>query len=272
MIQDISEEKKKLDDLTEEERRSEAEKKARLKEIFRDDEDENNLYVPLIIKASQAGALETLLTETSNIVGQHFQVSIIETGVGPITEADISLASSTGATILGFDCSCSQMMTQRAEAANVPVKLHKLIYKFTDDLEDIIHDVRLKEKEVRGEDCSREIVGSATVQETFTVTNKKNKSKETIFGSKIVSGELSSSLKYQITRDEEVIADGLTLASLKHHKKSVSSLDKGHECGICFSAKRSSFECEAGDVIECYREVKNDEPRFSFKAGVVKSF
>ena len=69
MIQDISEEKKKLDDLSEEERRSEAEKKARLKEIFRDDEDENNLYVPLIIKASQAGALETLLTETSNIVG-----------------------------------------------------------------------------------------------------------------------------------------------------------------------------------------------------------
>ena len=51
------------------------------------------------------------MTETTNIVGQHFQVSIIETGVGPITEADISLASSTGATILGFDCNCSQLMT-----------------------------------------------------------------------------------------------------------------------------------------------------------------
>ena len=123
-----------------------------------------------------------------------------------------------------------------------------------------------------GEDCSREIVGAATVQETFTVTNKKNKSKETIFGSKIVSGELSASLKYQITRDDEVIADGLSLASLKHHKKSVSSLDKGHECGICFDAKRSSYECQSGDVIQCYREVKNDEPRFSFKPGVVKSF
>ena len=72
MIQDINEEKKKLDELTAEERRSEAEKKAKLKEIFRDDEDENNLYVPLIIKASQAGALETLLTETNNIVWQHF--------------------------------------------------------------------------------------------------------------------------------------------------------------------------------------------------------
>ena len=72
MIQDINEEKKKLDELTAEERRSEAEKKAKLKEIFRDDEDENNLYVPLIIKASQAGALETPLTETNNIVWQHF--------------------------------------------------------------------------------------------------------------------------------------------------------------------------------------------------------
>ena len=69
MIQDISEEKRKMDDLDDDERREEQEKKAQLKEIFRDDDDENNLYVPLIIKASQAGALETILAETTKVIG-----------------------------------------------------------------------------------------------------------------------------------------------------------------------------------------------------------
>ena len=84
--------------------------------------------------------------------------------MGPITEADISLAANTGATIIGFDCHCSQMMSNKSEAANVPIKLHKLIYRFMDDLENIVHDVKLKEREVRGEAHSKEVVGTASIQ------------------------------------------------------------------------------------------------------------
>ena len=72
MIENINEEKRKMDELDEEERREEQEKKAKIKELFRDDDDENNLYVPLIIKASQAGALETLLAEANKVIGGHF--------------------------------------------------------------------------------------------------------------------------------------------------------------------------------------------------------
>ena len=101
--------------------------------MFREDDDGSNYY-PIIIKANQAGSLETLLAETTKIIGQHYQVSVLESGVGPTSEADISQASSTGAIIIGFDVPCSQTNAKKAEVMGVPIKLHKLIYKFTDDL------------------------------------------------------------------------------------------------------------------------------------------
>lgn len=86
-------------------------------------------------------------------------MQIIESGVGPITEADIASASSTQATIIGFDVSCSGPVERRVEAAGVTVRLHKLIYKFTDDIQDLLHDVKLREAKARGETKTKEIVG-----------------------------------------------------------------------------------------------------------------
>jgi translation initiation factor IF-2 len=86
---------------------------------------------------------------------------VIESGVGPITEADIQNAASTSARIIGFDVPCSSSVTKRAEASGVIVRLHKLIYKFTDDLQDIVHDVVLSEAKARGETVRKEIVGQA---------------------------------------------------------------------------------------------------------------
>lgn len=65
--------------------------------------------------------------------------------MGPISEADISQAVSTGATILGFDVPCTQQNAKKAESVGVPIRLHKLIYKFTDDLSDILNDVKIAE-------------------------------------------------------------------------------------------------------------------------------
>ena len=142
---DLEEEKKRMEEMDEDELLAAQAEKAQLKAMFREDDNESN-YFPIIIKANQAGSLETLLTETTKIIGQHYQVSILESGVGPISEADINQATSTGATIIGFDVPCSQTNIKKAEVMGVPIRLHKLIYKFTDDLEDIIHDVKLAER------------------------------------------------------------------------------------------------------------------------------
>ena len=94
-----------------------------------------------------------------------------------------------------------------------------------------------------------------------------------IFGSKAISGELNSTSKYQIIRNDEIIEDDLTLSNLKHHKKNVSSIEKGMECGISFNSKRGQvLDFKKGDVIECYEEVELDELAFSTKGGLVKTF
>ena len=94
-----------------------------------------------------------------------------------------------------------------------------------------------------------------------------------IFGSRALTGELHSKGKYQVIRDDEIIADGLVLSNLKHHKKNVSTIEKGQECGISFKPNRSmSMDFERGDMLECYEETEMDEPRFDMKPGLEKTF
>ena len=191
---DLEQKRKDEDEMDEEELQQAQAEKAKLKALFREDDDGVQNY-PLIIKANQAGSLETLLTETAKIIGQHFQVSILESGVGPISEADISQAVSTGAIIIGFDVPCTQQNAKKAEAAGVPIKLHKLIYKFTDDLKDIVHDIKLAELEAKGQAVNKKVTGMASILEVFEVSVGKS-AKVAIFGSKTLSGELQSKNKY----------------------------------------------------------------------------
>ena len=115
--------------------------------------------------------------------------------MGPISEADISQAISTGAIIIGFDVPCSPPNAKKAENMGVPIKLHKLIYKFTDDLNDIVHDVKLAELEAKGEATNKKIIGTACILEKFQVSVGKG-AKVDIFGSKALTGELDSKSKY----------------------------------------------------------------------------
>ena len=101
--------------------------KAKIQEMYRDD---NIGYQPIIIKASQAGALETLLQEASKIIGDTFKIQIVNTGIGPLTEKDLNEASMCGAVIIGFDIPVSTNISNRIESSGVPVHVHKLIYKF----------------------------------------------------------------------------------------------------------------------------------------------
>lgn len=77
----------------------------------------------------------------------------------------------------------------------VCLKLHKLIYKFTDDLADIVHDVKLADLKARGQALNKKVLGAASILETFEVTVGKS-SRLTIFGSSAISGELLSKHKF----------------------------------------------------------------------------
>ena len=129
---------------------------------------------------------------------------------------------------------CTLQNGKKAEVVGVSIRLHKLIYKFTEDLEDIIHDVKQAEALASDNGSNRRVLGTGTILEVFYVT--VGRSKVAIFGSKVLSGELHAKHKYRVVRDDEVIADELSISSLKQHKKTVSQLEKGQECGVSFSA------------------------------------
>jgi translation initiation factor IF-2 len=71
-----------------------------------------------------------------------YRVNIIDYSVGPITEGDLNNAHQTGAVILGFDVPCTPVVSKSAEGYGVCIKQHKLIYKYVEDIEHFVHDVR----------------------------------------------------------------------------------------------------------------------------------
>lgn len=135
--------------------------KARVRDLFRDD---SVGYCPIVIKASQAGALETLLAEAQKIIGNNFKINVVDTGVGPLTERDLATASQTGAIIFGFDVAVPPNLQNRIEAAGVSVHIYKLIYKFQDDLEALVHDQRQEELLARDSTANTEVQGEGAVK------------------------------------------------------------------------------------------------------------
>lgn len=100
------------------------------------------------------------------------------------------------------------------------------------------------------------MLGVATILDVFQVSQGKS-GKLKIFGSKTQTGSLISKEKFQVIRNDEILAEDLSLSGLKHHKKSVGTIEKGQECGISFNPKYGvDFEFQRGDIIECYEEVE----------------
>lgn len=128
--------------------------KAKIRDLFRDD---SVGYCPIIIKASQAGVLETVLAEAEKIIGNNFKISIVDTGVGPLTEKDLSTAQQTGAIIFGFDITIPSGVQNKISSAGVSVHIYKLIYKFQDDLEALVEDHKQEEALARSGDGNTEL-------------------------------------------------------------------------------------------------------------------
>ena len=146
--------------MDEDEKAKYREEKMKLKEVFRD---EDIKHFPIILKASTAGVLETLLTETDKLIKGLYRVNVIDYQVGPITEGDLSNAAQTGAVIFGFDVPCNPMVQRSAESQSVSIHQHKLIYKYVEDIENYVHDVRREIQEEEGIAVNIEILGTAQV-------------------------------------------------------------------------------------------------------------
>ena len=194
----------------------------------------------LIIKADVQGSVEALKQSLEKLSGDEVVVKIIHSGVGAITESDVSLAMASNAIIIGFDVRPDNIAKSMADREGVEIKLHKVIYQAIDDIEAAMKGMLAPVYEEK-------VIGHAEVRQIFKASAVGN-----IAGSYILDGVVQKGCKVRIRRGEEQIFEG-DLASLKRFKDDVKEVREGYECGLVFDG----FDAmNVGDVVEAYTMVE----------------
>ena len=194
----------------------------------------------LIIKADVQGSVEALKQSLEKLSGDEVVVKIIHSGVGAITESDVSLAMASNAIIIGFDVRPDNIAKSMADREGVEIKLYKVIYQAIDDIEAAMKGMLAPVYEEK-------VIGHAEVRQIFKASAVGN-----IAGSYILDGVVQKGCKVRIRRGEEQIFEG-DLASLKRFKDDVKEVREGYECGLVFDG----FDAmNVGDVVEAYTMVE----------------
>ena len=190
----------------------------------------------LILKGDVSGAVEALEESLLKIeVDDTVQLRIIHRGVGAITESDVNLATIDNAIIVGFNVRPDSKARERAQREGVDVRFYSVIYNALEEIEGSLKGMLKPEfEEVQS--------GVAEVREVF-----KSSKAGTIAGCIVRSGTITRNAKARIIRDGVVLADNLTIDSLRRFKDDVTEVKTDFECGIGLGKLK---DIQIGDEIE----------------------
>lgn len=192
--------------------------------------------VNVIIKADVQGSVEALSASLQKIDVEGVKVTIVHSAVGAINESDVTLAEASNAFIVGFNVRPTPQARQQAEADDVEIRLHSIIYKVIEEMEEAM-------KGMLDPEFEEKIIGEALIRETFKVSKVG-----TIGGFMVINGKVTRDSKVRVIRDGVVIYDG-ELASLKHYKDDVKEVTNGREGGLMIDGYN---DIKTDDVIEAY--------------------
>lgn len=192
--------------------------------------------VNVIIKADVQGSVEALSASLQKIDVEGVKVTIVHSAVGAINESDVTLAEASNAFIVGFNVRPTPQSRQQAEADDVEIRLHSIIYKVIEEMEEAM-------KGMLDPEFEEKVIGEAVIRETFKVSKVG-----TIGGFMVINGKVARDSKVRVIRDGVVIYDG-ELASLKHYKDDVKEVTNGREGGLMIDGYN---DIKMDDVIEAY--------------------
>ncbi|HGJ2148792.1 TPA: translation initiation factor IF-2 [Streptococcus pneumoniae] len=192
--------------------------------------------VNVIIKADVQGSVEALSASLQKIDVEGVKVTIVHSAVGAINESDVTLAEASNAFIVGFNVRPTPQARQQAEEDDVEIRLHSIIYKVIEEMEEAM-------KGMLDPEFEEKVIGEAIIRETFKVSKVG-----TIGGFMVTSGKVTRDSKVRVIRDGVVIYDG-ELASLKHYKDDVKEVTNGREGGLMIDGYN---DIKMDDVIEAY--------------------
>jgi len=194
----------------------------------------------LILKGDGSGSVEALEDALMKIeVGEGEEVSlrVIHRGVGGITEDDVNLATASDAIIIGFNVRPVGRAREAADREGVEIRYYTVIYQAIEEIEAALRGMLKPEFEEAQ-------LGTAEVREVFRVPRVGN-----IAGALVRSGEIRRNAKARLIRDGSVVAENLTVTSLKRFKEDATEVREGFECGIGLG---SFNDIKIEDVVETY--------------------
>ena len=192
--------------------------------------------VNVIIKADVQGSVEALAASLLKIDVEGVRVNVVHSAVGAINESDITLAEASDAVVIGFNVRPTPQARQQAETDEVEIRLHSIIYKVIEEIEDAM-------KGMLDPEFEEKIIGEAVIRETFKVSKVG-----TIGGFMVTNGKITRDSSARVIRDGVVIFDG-KLASLKHFKDDVKEVGNAQEGGLMIE---NYNDIKVDDVIEAY--------------------
>ena len=198
--------------------------------------------ISVVLKTDVKGSEEAIKQSLAKINSHDVKVDVIRSGVGTITESDIVLANASNAIVIGFNVRPSNKTASLAKEYGVDIRLHNVIYKIVEELEDAIVGMLDPEYEEK-------VLGEAEVRQLFKFSKVG-----TIAGCYITDGIIKNGDKVRLVRDGIVVYDG-SIASLQRGKDKANEVKKGIECGITIE---NFSDIKEGDKLEAYalEEVK----------------
>jgi len=174
----------------------------------------------IILKADVQGSLEPITNELNGLKTEELGLKILYAETGNITENDVNLAISSHAIIIGFDVDVDGAAKRLAEAHGIDVRLYNVIYQLIEDVEKALKGLLEPVYEDR-------VIGTAEVRKVFRISKVGR-----IAGCYVRDGEIRRNAKVRIRRGREIVAQNLTVGSLKRETEDVREVRAGFECGI----------------------------------------
>lgn len=195
--------------------------------------------IDIIIKADNASSREAVVDALSRLKSGHGSISVIQSGIGDITESDVIFAEDTGALIYGFHVRVQPNATDLISKKDITVKTYDIIYKLIEDVEALLEARKPIEMITKK-------VGEATVLKVFDIKNLG-----VIAGSVVNEGRFVRNGKVIVYRDKQKVGEG-PIKGLQRERRAVKEVHSGFECGFLVDG---FDDWEVDDRVECYQEI-----------------
>ena len=197
---------------------------------------ENLKELPILVKSDVQGSSEAILQAMEKIGNDEVRVQVLHSGVGAITESDVTLAEASKAPIVGFNVRANAPARQSANQKGVELRYYSVIY-------DLVDDIKAAASGLLSSEVRENFIGYAKILEVFKVTGVGR-----VAGCQITEGLARRSSGVRLLRDDVVIHEG-TLKTLKRFKDEVNEVNLGQECGMAFE---NYEDIRKDDVIEIF--------------------